>query len=66
MRGKWRLPLLRLLLLLIGAGVLEVLCAADIIDRLTMQPPHQIFLDLVHIGCRECSITRFRTRYRTS
>jgi NitT/TauT family transport system permease protein len=49
MRGKWRLPLLRLLLLLIGAGVLEVLCALDIIDRLTMQPPHQIFFDLVHI-----------------
>jgi NitT/TauT family transport system permease protein len=49
MRAKWRLPLLRLLLLAIGAAVLEVLCALDIIDRLTMQPPHQIFLDLVHI-----------------
>src|SRR5580700_10074953 len=49
MRAKWRLPLLRLLLLAIGAAVLEVLCALDIIDRLTMQPPHQIVLDLVHI-----------------
>ncbi len=52
MRGNWRawrLPLLRLLFLAIGVAVLELLCAADIIDRLTMQPPHQIFLDLVHI-----------------
>src|SRR5471030_1130030 len=49
MRGNWRPPLLRLVLLLAAAGVLEILCAADIIDRLTMQPPHQIVLDLIRI-----------------
>jgi NitT/TauT family transport system permease protein len=49
MRGKWRLALFRLLILAAGAGVLEILCAIDVIDRLTMQPPHQIALDFVHI-----------------
>jgi NitT/TauT family transport system permease protein len=27
-------------------GLLEVLCLAGIIDRLTMQPPHRIVMDL--------------------
>jgi NitT/TauT family transport system permease protein len=49
MRGSWRPLLLRFVLLLAAAGVLEVLCALDIIDRLTMQPPHQIVLDLIRI-----------------
>lgn len=49
MPTDWRIPLLRLLILAIGIGVLEVLCALDIIDRLTMQPPHQIFLDFIHL-----------------
>jgi len=49
MRASWRLPLLRLLLLAIGAAVLEVLCRLEIIDRLTMQAPHQIVIDFVHI-----------------
>jgi NitT/TauT family transport system permease protein len=45
----WRLRLLRLLVLAASVGVLEVLCARGVIDQLTMQPPHQIFLDLVHL-----------------
>jgi len=49
MRGRWRLPLLRLLILSAGAVVLEALCAFEVIDRLTMQPPHQIAIDFVHI-----------------
>jgi ABC-type nitrate/sulfonate/bicarbonate transport system permease component len=49
MQGKWRLPLLRLMILMIAAGIVEVLCAFDVIDRLTMQPPHQIVVDFVHI-----------------
>jgi NitT/TauT family transport system permease protein len=31
------------------ALLLEVLCLTGVIDRLTMQPPHQIVLDLVHM-----------------
>jgi NitT/TauT family transport system permease protein len=31
------------------AVLLEVLCLTGVIDRLTMQPPHQIVLDLVHM-----------------
>ena len=46
---KWRIPLFRVLILMIGVIVLEVLCALDVIDRLTMQPPHQIAVDFVHI-----------------
>ena len=49
MRGKWRLPLIRLAILAAGVAVLEVLCARDVIDRLTMQPPHQIAVDFVRI-----------------
>ncbi len=49
MRRNWRLPLLRLLFLAAAVAALEVLCALDIIDRLTMQPPHEIFRDLVRI-----------------
>ena len=53
MPAKWRIPLLRLLILVIGVAVLEVLCALDVIDRLTMQPP-QIAVDFVHIICVGC------------
>lgn len=45
----WRLALFRVLILAAGAAVLEVLCALDIIDRLTMQPPHQIVIDLARL-----------------
>ena len=49
MPAKWRNPLLRVLILAIGILVLQVLCTIDVIDRLTMQPPHQIFLDFLHL-----------------
>ena len=49
MRGRWRLTLTRGLILLAFVGVLEVLCAAGVIDTLTMQPPHQIVQDLVRL-----------------
>ena len=39
--GIWRT------LLLVGAvAALEALCLAGVIDRITMQPPHKIVLDL--------------------
>ena len=43
------MPLLRLALLVVAACIVEMLCAMDVIDRLTMQPPHQIVVDLVRI-----------------
>ncbi len=49
MHTRWRLTLTRVLILLAFTGVLEVLCAAGTIDPLTMQPPHRILLDLVHL-----------------
>lgn len=30
-------------------GALEILCLAGVIDRITMQPPHRMVLDLVHL-----------------
>ena len=47
MRASWRLASIRALMLLALVGVLEVLCAAGVIDTLTMQPPHRIVIDLV-------------------
>jgi NitT/TauT family transport system permease protein len=49
MRGRWRLTLTRGLILLAFVGVLEALCAAGVIDTLTMQPPHQIVQDLIRL-----------------
>jgi NitT/TauT family transport system permease protein len=45
----WRLRVYRLLVLVAAIGILEILCRLDIIDQLTMQPPHQIFTDLARI-----------------
>ena len=45
MSARW----LRLLILLLAVAVLELLCQLDIIDRLSMQPPHQMAIDLVHL-----------------
>ena len=49
MRGRWRLTLTRGLILLAFVGLLEALCAAGVIDTLTMQPPHQIVQDLIRL-----------------
>jgi NitT/TauT family transport system permease protein len=49
MRTSWKLALIRMLILLGFAGVIEILCIAGIIDRLTMQPPHRIATDLVRL-----------------
>jgi NitT/TauT family transport system permease protein len=49
MRGRWRLTLTRGLILLAFVGLLEALCAAGVIDTLTMQPPHQIVRDLIRL-----------------
>jgi NitT/TauT family transport system permease protein len=49
MRASWRLTSIRALMLLALAGVLEILCAAGVIDTLTMQPPHRIVIDLVSL-----------------
>jgi len=36
--------------LLVGlVGALEILCLSGVIDRITMQPPHRILLDLIRI-----------------
>jgi NitT/TauT family transport system permease protein len=42
-----RAALYRLLFLTAAVGSLEVLCFAGLIDRLTMQPPHRMALDLI-------------------
>ena len=39
----------RLLLLAAVVALLEVLCLTGVIDHITMQPPHRIVLDLVHM-----------------
>jgi NitT/TauT family transport system permease protein len=49
MRVSRHSVLIRALILLAFAGALEVLCALGLIDTLTMQPPHQIIIDLVHL-----------------
>lgn len=49
MHTRWRLTLVRALILLAFAGVLEVLCETGMIDTLTMQPPHRILLDLMQL-----------------
>jgi len=49
MRASWRLASIRALILLALVGVLELLCAAGVIDTLTMQPPHRIVIDLVRL-----------------
>ena len=49
MRVSRRLMLIRALILLALVGVLEVLCIGGTIDSLTMQPPHRIAVDLVHL-----------------
>lgn len=49
MRTSWRLTSIRALMLLALAGVLELLCAAGVIDTLTMQPPHRIAIDLARL-----------------
>ena len=41
--------LYRLLIVLVAIGVLELMCASGRIDRLTMQPPHEIATDLVRL-----------------
>ena len=56
--------LVRALILLAFIGVLEVLCAAGIIDTLTMQAPHRIIIDLVQLlasGSFNRAITRTLT-----
>lgn len=58
---NWRLGLIRALILLAFVGLLEVLCAVGMIDALTMQPPHRIVVDLVHLlasGSFNRAITR--------
>lgn len=40
---------LRLLLLLALVALLEVLCRVHVIDKITMQPPHQMAADLWHL-----------------
>ena len=44
-----RLNLYRLLVILAAIGTLEVLCRAGAIDRITMQPPHEIARDFVRL-----------------
>lgn len=44
-----RLNAYRLLIVAAAIALLEVLCATGVIDRITMQPPHQIARDLVQI-----------------
>ena len=39
----------RLLIVAAAIGSLEILCLAGVIDRITMQPPHQIARDLVRL-----------------
>jgi NitT/TauT family transport system permease protein len=46
---RWKLGLIRALILLGFAGVIQILCIAGIIDTLTMQPPHRIATDLVRL-----------------
>jgi NitT/TauT family transport system permease protein len=41
-----RLALYRMLIVLAAAATIEALCLAGVIDPLTMQPPHQMLLDL--------------------
>ncbi len=41
-----RLALYRALIVLAAAAVVEALCLAGVIDRLTMQPPHEMLIDL--------------------
>lgn len=41
--------LIRALMLVAFVGALEILCAVGLIDTLTMQPPHQIVIDLVRL-----------------
>src|SRR5260221_3409476 len=41
-----RLALYRILIVLAAAAAVEVLCLTEVIDRLTMQPPHEIVIDL--------------------
>ena len=44
-----RLVLYRLLVVAAAIGLLEVLCVAGAIDRITMQPPHEIARDFVRL-----------------
>jgi NitT/TauT family transport system permease protein len=44
-----RLNLYRLLVVLAAIGVIEVLCVTGMIDKITMQPPHRIAVDLWHM-----------------
>lgn len=44
-----RLTVYRLLVVAAAIGVLEVLCLAGAIDRITMQPPHEIARDLFRL-----------------
>ncbi|HWK46905.1 MAG TPA: ABC transporter permease [Stellaceae bacterium] len=44
-----RLALYRALLILAAVAVLEILCLTGAIDPLTMQPPHQMAIDLVRL-----------------
>jgi len=39
----------RTLVVVAAIAVLEVLCLTGVIDRITMQPPHRIAIDLAHI-----------------
>jgi NitT/TauT family transport system permease protein len=49
MRTSRRLMAVRVLILLAFVGLLEIMCAAGIIDTLTMQPPHRIVTDLFRL-----------------
>lgn len=44
-----RLNAARLLIVALALGVLELLCVSGTIDRITMQPPHEIARDLVRL-----------------
>ncbi len=44
-----RLALYRILIVLAAAAVVEELCLTEVIDRLTMQPPHAMLIDLARM-----------------
>jgi len=57
-----RLTLHRVLVVALAVGVLEVLCLAGVIDRITMQPPHQMARDFVRlVGSGEMNAAMAKT-----
>lgn len=44
-----RLAAYRMLIVLAATALVELLCLTEVIDRLTMQPPHEMLIDLFHM-----------------